>query len=179
MILDEAGEIHTLHGAADSVLPNLALPYNIHIGGNFATEFGYDFGAELGDVGALLDPEQRYFFLRVGDGFTFDTSLADESGRSKPITLAVPDNESATLVIDPRSQVLYLDGRFNLSQVLRLATLAAVARYRRAAVAGADRPGAAAALAPSASRRSCRPNPDEISSSSAAAWPSKAARWRN
>lgn len=125
VILDEAGAIHQLHGAAASVLPNLALPYNIHIGGNFAAEFGYDFGSELGDVSALLDADQRYFFLRVGDGFTFDTSLADAESRGEPITLAVPENESATLVIDPRSQVLYLDGRFDLSQVLRLATVAA------------------------------------------------------
>jgi hypothetical protein len=123
--LDEAGEIHTLHGSADSVLPSLALPYNIRIGGNFATEFGYDFGAELGSLSSLLDPEQRYFFLRVGDGFTFDTSLADETGRSTPITLAVPQDESATLVIDPERQLLYLDGRFNVSQVLRLVSLAA------------------------------------------------------
>lgn len=123
--LDEAGEIHTLHGSADSLLPNLTLPYNIRIGGDFATEFGYDFGSELGNLSSLFDPEQRYFFLRVGDGFTFDTSLADDSGRSKPITLAVPQNESATLVIDPDSQVLYLDGRFNVSQVLRLVSLAA------------------------------------------------------
>jgi hypothetical protein len=123
--LDEAGQVYRLHGAAASMLPNLALPYNIKIGGEFASEFGYDFGSELGALSELLDPDERYFFLRVGDGFTFDTKLANENGVSEPITLSVPENESATIVIDPKTQVLYLDGRFNLSQVIRLVTLAA------------------------------------------------------
>ena len=35
------------------------------------------------------------------DGFTFDTAVTDENGQSKPITLAVPEHESTTLVIDP------------------------------------------------------------------------------
>lgn len=47
----------------------------------------------------------------------------NENGQSTPITISVPDNRSATLIVDPQNQVLYLDGHFNLSQVLRLAVV--------------------------------------------------------
>ena len=119
--LNEVGKVERLHGAAKSVMPNLNLPNDMRVGGPFAAEFGYDFGSELGSLSHLLDPEQHYLFLRVGDGFTFDTAVTDENGRSEPITLAVPEHESTTLVIDPENQELYLDGRFNISQVLQLA----------------------------------------------------------
>ena len=107
------------------MLPHLELPYNLHIGGSFAAEFGYDLGSELGSVSHVFDPDQHYLFLRVGDGFTLGTAVAGDGGRSEPITLSVPENESATLVVDQENQELYLDGRFNVSQVLRLAALGA------------------------------------------------------
>ncbi|MBK8051214.1 MAG: hypothetical protein IPK16_31410 [Anaerolineales bacterium] len=122
--LDEAGQIVQLHGATQSMQPNLTLPNGMHFGGDFAAEFGYDFGSELGAFSDLVDPDGRYLFLRVGDGFNFDTALPNENGRAESITVAVPNGESATLVIDPTNQVLYLDGRFDMSQVLRLITVA-------------------------------------------------------
>jgi len=121
--LDKNGAIQRLHGAADSVLPSLTLPNNLRIGGTFGAEFGYDVGAALGSVSPLLDAEERYFYLRLGEGFSLDTAVVDENGSRTPITISVPDNESATFIIDPKNQVLYLDGRFNLSQVLRLAVV--------------------------------------------------------
>lgn len=121
--LDSGGNIQRLHGKADSLLPSLTLPNNLRIGGRFGAEFGYDFGANLGAVSQLLDAEMQYFYLRVGEGFSLDTAVVDENGKSTPITISVPDNESATIIVDPKHQVLYLDGRFNLSQVLRLAVV--------------------------------------------------------
>lgn len=121
--LDETGKVERLHGRAETVLPNLTLPNNLRVGGNFPAEFGYDVGAQLGNVSHLLDPEQHYLFLRLGEGFTLDTALPDENGKNSPISVAIPDNESTTLIIDPENQVLYLDGRFNLSQVLKLAVV--------------------------------------------------------
>ena len=121
--LNKEGQVERLRGTASSVTPNLALPNNITIGGDFAAEFGYEFGSELGTISNLLDPERRYLFLRLGEGFTLDTALPGDAGQQMPLTVAVPDNESTTLVIDPESKVLYVDGRFNLSQVLRLAVV--------------------------------------------------------
>lgn len=121
--LDTGGNIQRLHGKADSLLPNLTLPNNMRIGGRFGAEFGYDVGANLGSVSSLLDAENYYFYLRLGEGFSFDTAVVDENGKSMPLTVSVPDNESATLIVDPKNQVLYIDGRFNLSQVLRLAVV--------------------------------------------------------
>lgn len=121
--LDTSGNIQRLHGKADSLLPSLTLPNNLHIGGRFGAEFGYDYGANLGAVSQLLDAEAQYFYLRLGEGFSLDTAVVDENGKRTPITISVPDNESATIIVDPSNQVLYLDGRFNLSQVLRLAVV--------------------------------------------------------
>ena len=121
--LDTNGNIQRLHGKADSLLPSLTLPNNLRIGGRFGAEFGYDYGANLGSVSPLLDAEEHYFYLRLGEGFSLDTAVVDENGKSMPITISVPDNESATLIVDPKNQVLYIDGRFNLSQVLRLAVV--------------------------------------------------------
>lgn len=121
--LDAQGNIQRLHGKADSLLPSLTLPNNLRIGGRFGAEFGYDYGANLGVVSALLDAEEQYFFLRLGEGFSLDTAVVDENGRNIPLTISVPKNESATLIVAPKHQVLYLDGRFNLSQVLRLAVV--------------------------------------------------------
>lgn len=122
--VDAEGNVQRLRGKADTVLPALTLPNNLRVGGDFAAEFGYDYGAELGAVGRLLNPENRYFYVRVGDGITLDTALLDEDGESTPITVGVPENESTTIIIDPENQLLYIDGRFNLSQVLRLALVA-------------------------------------------------------
>jgi hypothetical protein len=122
--VDAEGNVQRLRGKADTVLPALTLPNNLRIGGDFAAEFGYDYGAELGAVGRLLNPEARYFYVRVGDGITLDTALLDENGESTPITVGVPENESTTIIVDPENQLLYIDGRFNLSQVLRLALVA-------------------------------------------------------
>ncbi len=121
--LDSTGSVARLRGTADTVLPRLTLPNNLRIGGSFGAEFGYDVGAALGDVSSLLDAEERYLYVRLGEGFTLDTALMDENGSSMPITVSVPENESTTLIIDPQNQVLYLDGRFNLSQVVRLAVV--------------------------------------------------------
>lgn len=121
--LDTQGNIQRLYGKADSLLPSLTLPNNLRIGGRFGAEFGYDYGANLGVVSALLDAEEQYFFLRLGEGFSLDTAVVDENGKNTPITISVPENESATIIVDPQHQVLYLDGRFNLSQVLRLAVV--------------------------------------------------------
>lgn len=121
--VDDEGNIQRLRGKADTVLPALALPNNLRIGGDFAAEFGFEYGGELGTVARLLDPDQRYFYMRLGEGFTLDANLPDENGANTPITVAVPQNESATIIVDPDNQLLYLDGRFNLSQVLRLALL--------------------------------------------------------
>lgn len=122
--VDAEGNVQRLRGKAETVLPALTLPNNLRVGGDFAAEFGYDYGAELGAVGRLLNPENRYFYIRVGDGITLDTALLDEHGESTPITVGVPENESTTIIVDPENQLLYLDGRFNLSQVLRLALVA-------------------------------------------------------
>jgi len=121
--VDAEGNVQRLRGKADTVLPSLSLPNNLRVGGAFAAEFGYDYGDELGAVAQLLNPEHRYFYMRVGDGITLDAALLDENGQSTPITVGVPENESATIIIDPENQLLYLDGRFNLSQVLRLALI--------------------------------------------------------
>lgn len=121
--LNKQGQVERLRGTASSVLPNLVLPNNMKIGGEFAAEFGYEFGSELGAISHLLEPEQRYLFLRLGEGFTLDTTLPGEAGQQTPLTVSVPQNESTTLVVDPASKVLYVDGRFNLSQVLRLAVV--------------------------------------------------------
>lgn len=121
--LDTQGNIQRLYGKADSLLPSLTFPNNLRIGGRFGAEFGYDYGANLGVVSALLDAEEQYFFLRLGEGFSLDTAVVDENGKNTPITISVPENESATIIVDPQHQVLYLDGRFNLSQVLRLAVV--------------------------------------------------------
>ena len=122
--VDAEGNVQRLRGKADTVLPALTLPNDMRIGGDFAAEFGYDYGAELGAVAQLLDPEHRYFYMRVGDGITLDTALLDENGASTPVTLGVPENESTTLIVDPENRLLYVDGRFNVSQVLRLALIA-------------------------------------------------------
>lgn len=121
--VDAEGKVQRLRGKADTVLPALALPNNLRIGGDFAAEFGFEYGEELGAVARLLDPDQRYFYVRLGEGFTLDTTLLDENGANTPITVAVPQNESATIIVDPENQLLYIDGRFNLSQVLRLALI--------------------------------------------------------
>lgn len=123
--LDADGNIQRLQGTAAAVLPSLDLPNNLRIGGSFPAEFGYDVGANLGRISELLDPEQQYLYLRLGDGFSLDTTLTDADGTRTPVTLSVPDDETATLVIDPENQLLYLDGRFNISQVLRLALVGA------------------------------------------------------
>lgn len=121
--LDNTGQVARLRGTADTVLPRLTLPNNLRIGGAFSAEFGYDVGAALGNVSPLLDAEERYLFVRLGEGFTLETALTDTNGSAMPITVSVPDNESTTLIVDPKNQVLYLDGRFNLSQVVRLAVV--------------------------------------------------------
>lgn len=121
--VDSEGNVDRLRGSADTMLPSLTLPNNLRIGGAFGAEFGYDVGAALGSVSPLLDAEAHYLYLRLGEGFALDTALVDENGQSTPVTITVPDNESATLIVDPQNQVLYLDGRFNLSQVLRLAVV--------------------------------------------------------
>ncbi|HRW46507.1 MAG: hypothetical protein M9936_19070 [Caldilinea sp.] len=121
--LNKQGQVDRLRGTATSVVPNLALPNGMKIGGEFAAEFGYEFGSEMGAISHLLEPDQRYLFLRLGEGFTLDTTLPGEAGQQVPLTLSVPQNESTTLVVDPASKVLYVDGRFNLSQVLRLAVV--------------------------------------------------------
>lgn len=121
--LDTSGNIQRLRGKADSLLPSLTLPNNLRIGGQFGAEFGYDLGANLGAVGALLDAEEHYFYLRLGEGFNLDTAIVDENGKNTPISISVPENESASVIVDPKNQLLYLDGRFNLSQVLRLAVV--------------------------------------------------------
>lgn len=119
--LDKQGQLARLRGTASNVAPSLALPNNLKIGGDFAAEFGYEYGSELGAISHLLDPERRYLFVRLGEGFTLDAALPGENGQQMPVTVAVPENESTTLVVDPTNKVLYVDGRFNLSQVLRLA----------------------------------------------------------
>jgi len=121
--LNQQGQVERLRGTASSVLPSLLLPNDMKIGGEFAAEFGYEFGAELGAISHLLEPDQRYFFVRLGEGFQLDTMLPNEAGQQAPLTVAVPENESTTFVVDPTSQVLYMDGRFNLSQALRLAVV--------------------------------------------------------
>jgi len=121
--LNRQGQVERLRGTARSVLPSLVLPNDMKIGGEFAAEFGYEFGSELGAVSHLLEPEQRYLFVRLGEGFQLDTTLPDEAGQQTPITVAVPEHESFSFVVDPASQVLYVDGRLNLSQVLRLAVV--------------------------------------------------------
>ncbi|MBK8798643.1 MAG: hypothetical protein IPM07_20970 [Anaerolineales bacterium] len=134
--VDSEGNVDRLRGSADTVLPSLMLPNNLRIGGAFGAEFGYDVGAALGSVSPLLDAEEHYLYLRLGEGFALDTALVDENGQSTPITISVPDNESATLIVDPQNQVLYLDGRFNLSQVLRLAVVGSMMGIDPAAATG-------------------------------------------
>jgi hypothetical protein len=122
--LDTGGNIQRLHGKADSLLPSLALPNNLRIGGRFGAEFGYDYGANSGQRqpaarrrGALFLPASgRGLQPRHGGRRRKWQEYADHD-------LSVPDNESATLIVDPKNQVLYIDGRFNLSQVLRLAVV--------------------------------------------------------
>src|SRR5690606_27474423 len=104
--LNKQGQVERLRGTASSVLPNLVLPNDMKIGGEFAAEFGYEFGSELGSISHLLEPDQRYLFLRLGEGFTLDTTLPGEAGQQSPLTVSVPQNESTTLVVDPASKVL-------------------------------------------------------------------------
>lgn len=121
--LNAEGKVERLRGKADAVVPSLALPNNLRIGGNFNAEFGYEPGAALGNAARVLDADQRYFFLRLGEGFTLDAALPGENGQTMPVTVAVPDDETTTLIVDPVNQALYLEGRFNVSQVVRLAVV--------------------------------------------------------
>ncbi|MEJ5249330.1 MAG: hypothetical protein WHS90_16255 [Caldilinea sp.] len=122
--VDATGKVQRLRGKAETVLPSLTLPNNLRIGGAFAAEFGYDYGAELDAAGRLLNAEDRYFYMRLGEGLTLDATLLDESGAATPITLGLPEGESTTIIVDPENQLLYLDGRFNVAQAVRLALVA-------------------------------------------------------
>lgn len=118
--LDENGKLERFHGTGKTIVPTFNLNNNVQIAGPFSAEFGYDFGSTLGDLSPLLDPAQRYLFLRLGSGFQISATVPGADGKLQSVSFAVPQGGGATLVVDPLSPLIYFDGNMSVLQTADL-----------------------------------------------------------
>jgi hypothetical protein len=115
--LDENGNLDRLHGRSQSIVPSLDLGPNLQIAGPFGAEVGYDLGSTLSGLSTVLDPDKRYLFFHLGSGLELDASIPGASADGEPMRFVVPEGDTFSIVIDPQSALLYLDGRLTLSQI--------------------------------------------------------------
>jgi hypothetical protein len=117
--LDKDGNLDRLNVKSDSVVPKLNLGPNIQLGGPFAAQIGYDYGSTLDGFSTVLDPDTRYLFFHLGGGFTLDATIpGSESG--EPVRFTVPEGDRISVVIDPQSSLVYIDGQVTLNQLTDL-----------------------------------------------------------
>jgi hypothetical protein len=115
--LDENGNLDRLHGKSASIVPSLNLGPNLQIAGPFGAEVGYDYGSTLSGLSTVLDPQKRYLFFHLGSGLELDAEVPGASADGEPMRFTVPEGDTFSIVIDPESALLYLDGRLTLAQI--------------------------------------------------------------
>jgi hypothetical protein len=115
--LDEDGKLDRLHGKSTSIVPSLNLGPNLSIVGPFGAEIGYDYGSTLSGLSTVLDPDRRYLFANFGTGFELDANMPGGTQDGQPMRFSIPEGDTFSVVIDPESALLYLDGRVTLAQI--------------------------------------------------------------
>ena len=115
--LDENGKLDRLHGKSTSIVPSLNLGPNLKIAGPFGAEIGYDYGSTLSGLSTVLDPDKRYLFANFGTGFELDANMPGGTQDGQPMRFTIPEGDTFSVVIDPESALVYLDGRVTLAQI--------------------------------------------------------------
>ncbi len=118
--LDKDGQLDRLHGASTEIVPSLNLGPNLQIAGPFGAEIGYDLGSTLDGFSTVLDPDQRYLFFHLGGGLQLDTTMPGGSQDGQPLRFSIPEGDRFSIVIDPQSALVYLDGQLSLAQLTDL-----------------------------------------------------------
>ena len=115
--LDENGKLDRLHGKSTAIVPSLNLGPNLNIVGPFGAEIGYDYGSTLSGLSTVLDPDKRYLFANFGTGFELDANMPGGTQDGQPMRFTIPEGDTFSVVIDPESALVYLDGRVTLAQI--------------------------------------------------------------
>jgi hypothetical protein len=115
--LDENGKLDRLHGKSTAIVPSFNLGPNLNIVGPFGAEIGYDYGSTLSGLSTVLDPEKRYLFANFGTGFELDANMPGGTQDGQPMRFTIPEGDTFSVVIDPESALVYLDGRVTLAQI--------------------------------------------------------------
>lgn len=95
------GSIDTVHGTARLPFPAGGLVEGLEFADLAQVEVGYDYGRNLQDLEAPINDDQKYLF------FSFSVGFEASAG---PVSLSMPDGQSATIVLDPADPMIYFRG---------------------------------------------------------------------
>jgi hypothetical protein len=132
--LDENGNLDRLHGRSASITPRLNLGPNLQLAGPFGAEVGYDYGSTLSGLSTVLDPEKRYLFFHLGSGLELDANVPGAAADGEPMRFTIPEGDTFSIVIDPSSALVYLDGRLTLAQITDVGMLLGLMGLQPAAI---------------------------------------------
>lgn len=106
------GDIVDIEGTAEAPLPDFgALSAALVVVGARA-EVGYDWGRDLLDLGAHVNPDRQYFWFRFESTWAMRTGFDQVVGDadSLPVSLSTPGDVSVTMVLDPIDPYFYIGG---------------------------------------------------------------------
>lgn len=110
--VDEDGNIVGVEGVADIPLPTTGVFSAATLVDGGQAVVGYDWGANLTELGAFLQPDRRYYYFTFEDSFALDTGFDEIFGDvdGLPLSLSAPGDRSVTIVLDPLDPYFYIGG---------------------------------------------------------------------
>jgi hypothetical protein len=110
----DGGPPEIVGGTGDVPFPTTGFLAQANLVGTSTGLFGVDYGRDIQNLGAFVNPDTKYLWISFSDGMDVSTGFADMfpgvDTSGLPESFSVPLGVQATMVIDPIDPYIYIGG---------------------------------------------------------------------